>query len=92
MKFSRTPDKHVISFLFITVLPEKENSAPSKRIKWTNDEKKIACDYFKNHIKGKITPKKHECQQLLESQSTIFKNKDWVRIKTFIYNTFRQRK
>ncbi|XP_063931247.1 uncharacterized protein LOC135143317 [Zophobas morio] len=64
---------------------------PCGRVRWTETEKKIVTDYFKLHIQKKITPKKHECDELLAKHADVFVNKDWVRIKTFVYNVFRQK-
>lgn len=71
---------------------QKLDSTTTGRIKWSDKERNLACEYFKEHIKNKITPKKHECEQLLKLRPSSFENKDWIRIKTFIYNTFRLKK
>lgn len=61
------------------------------RIKWSKNEKDIVIRHFKRHISKKIAPKKHECEELLANRKHDFTNKDWVRIKTFVYNTFRDK-
>ncbi|KAI4454940.1 hypothetical protein MML48_9g00011193 [Holotrichia oblita] len=61
------------------------------RVKWTKEEKKIVKDYFSWHIQHKITPKKKECEELLQLYGDELINKDWVRVKTLVYNTFRNK-
>lgn len=54
------------------------------RVRWSAEEKKTVLTYFREHIRRKITPKKHECDELIKSNKHGFLNKDWVRIKTFV--------
>lgn len=61
------------------------------RIPWSNKEKNIVLDFFKHHVENKITPKKHECNQFLLQHGEKLHAKDWVRVKTFVYNSFRQK-
>lgn len=56
---------------------------------WDKDQKKIMQQYFKNHIKKKIAPRKGECLEFKEKYSEKFENKSWLQIKTFIYNSYR---
>lgn len=71
-------------------LPKKHGIKKiSGRMRWSDQEKKIVLHYFKQHLKNKITPKKHECDQLLAQHGHQLFNKDWVKIKTLVYNTFR---
>lgn len=67
----------------------KVSAEISGRIRWTDNEKKIVLDYFKHHVKNKVTPKKHECDDFLEKHGKYLPNKDWVRVKTLVYNKFR---
>nr|CAI5857266.1 unnamed protein product [Callosobruchus analis] len=60
----------------------------SKRVHWTKQQKKIVSSHFKKHIKNKIAPKKEECQKLITEHKDILHNLDWVRVKTFLYNTY----
>ncbi|KAL1516177.1 hypothetical protein ABEB36_000096 [Hypothenemus hampei] len=75
------------------ILPhmQESKSKNSMRIKWSSEEQKIIKHYFRENIKNKITPRKTECQNFLEQYGSQFINKDWVRIKTFVYNTFRNK-
>ncbi|KAJ3659002.1 hypothetical protein Zmor_010712 [Zophobas morio] len=61
------------------------------RVRWSNTEKSIVTKYFSKHIKNKIAPKKHECEELLARHKDTLINKDWLRIKTLVYNTFREK-
>jgi hypothetical protein len=79
-------------FLYLfTETDEIKEKKQSGRVRWSENEKKIVTEYFKNHIRKKITPKKHECDQLLAKHGDVFLHKDWVRIKTFVYNVFREK-
>ncbi|XP_025836251.1 uncharacterized protein LOC112906405 [Agrilus planipennis] len=60
------------------------------RVKWCEKEKKIVLKYFSEHIKKKIPPKKQECEEFLKYYNTDFQNKDWVKIKTYVYNVYRK--
>ncbi|KAK4885629.1 hypothetical protein RN001_001900 [Aquatica leii] len=63
----------------------------SGRIRWTAEEKKIVLEYFSLHLKNKKTPKKHKCDQFFLKHGNSLTNKDWVRVKTFVYNAFRDK-
>lgn len=65
---------------------EKKNVG---RIRWLQKEKEIVLKYFEKHVQNKITPKKHECNQFLVRHGKDLQNKDWVRVKTLVYNTFK---
>lgn len=58
----------------------------SGRARWTSTEKNIVLRYFREHIKNKISPKKHECEAFFTLHKQQMKIKDWVKVKTFIYN------
>lgn len=60
------------------------------RVRWTNEEKVIVRKYFDNHVKKKITPRKYECDEFMKKHGKSVIGKDWVKIKTFVYNCFRQ--
>ncbi|CAH0558692.1 unnamed protein product [Brassicogethes aeneus] len=61
------------------------------RTPWNNEQTMLLKKYFKEHISSKKPPKKQECVQLIEKFPDILHNKDWVKIKTFIYNCYRQK-
>lgn len=68
-----------------------KNNDSRGRIPWSKKEKIIVLRYFEKHVKLKITPKKHECQQFIQQHGDKLQNKDWVRVKTLVYNTFRKK-
>lgn len=70
-----------------------EKSVPKKRtlVAWTDKQKKIVCDFFKNHIKKSIPPKKKECMEIKQKFS-ILDNKDWLKIKVFVQNQYSKKK
>nr|CAI5851328.1 unnamed protein product [Callosobruchus analis] len=59
------------------------------RERWSPKGKKLVVDYFKDHIEKKIVPKKLECLEFIKANRKRFNPKDWVRIKTLVYNTYR---
>lgn len=46
--------------------------------------------YFKNDIKNKKALKKHQCEAFLDKFKGDFKGVGWVKVKTFIFNAYRQ--
>lgn len=62
-----------------------------KRHIWSEHEKQLVLTYFKKHIRSKKAPKKNECLELISKHPNFFKCDDWVRIKTLVYNTYRQK-
>lgn len=67
----------------------KKNKTQRKH--WTEEEKKVVLKYFERNIKIKAAPKKHECLLLVEQNPSLFLPSDWVRIKTFVYNSYRDK-
>lgn len=61
------------------------------RLRWTAAEKKKVLQYFKKHVEKNLAPKKDEVLKFIEKYPT-FKSNDWVRIKTLVYNTYRDKK
>lgn len=47
--------------------------------------------YFKQFIKNKRAPKKQEIEDFKLKENELFANIDWVRIKTFIYNQYKDK-
>lgn len=47
--------------------------------------------YFKRHIQKKIAPKKHEVEKFKTCNKEVFETIDWIKIKTFVYNEYRQK-
>lgn len=69
-------------------ISKPKRSKTRKLVPWTDQQKKLLRDYFKMKIKNKVTPKKPEIMKLKESHPDVFKNKDWVKMKAFIYNEY----
>lgn len=55
-------------------------------VPWTDVQKQVAKDFFKNYIRNKKTPKKTECEELIRKHPDIFSNKNWLKMKVFIQN------
>lgn len=66
------------------------NESKKKRllVRWTVEQKNIVLKFFKDHISHKKPPKKKEIEVLLNKYPTILHNKDWLKIKVFIQNTY----
>nr|CAH7718936.1 unnamed protein product [Callosobruchus chinensis] len=74
-----------------TQTPPNENSASSsskptkskKRIliPWTCHQKKVALEFFKDHIRHKRPPKRDECENLKQKFTDLLANKSWEKIK-----------
>lgn len=47
--------------------------------------------YFKRHIERNIAPKKHEVEEFKTRNNEVFGNINWIKIKTFVYNEYRQK-
>lgn len=56
--------------------------------KWTSEEKHATKNFFKNHIKKKIAPKKNEVMKLVELHPLLFKDRKWDSIKVFVCNQY----
>lgn len=73
----------------------KLNSKPEcitkkrSRGRWSNIQKDLILKYFKSHINKKIVPRKEECVEFLQKHYDLFNPCTWVRIKTLVYNTYR---
>lgn len=57
-------------------------------IPWTEDQKFVVAEFFKNHIKWKKPPIKSECEELKSQYEDLLKNKDWLKIKVFVQNKY----
>lgn len=79
-------------FLYVqTVLPGWGRKKKIKRVRWTEDQKRVMTMFFKDHVKTKTPPKKHEVEVLIGQHKKLFKGKNWVIIKAFVYNCYRKR-
>lgn len=45
--------------------------------------------FFKKHIKQRRTPRKQECEEFKKRHEQLFADKEWDKIKIYVYNTFR---
>ncbi|CAG9827018.1 unnamed protein product [Diabrotica balteata] len=69
-----------------------ENEPLHKKIsreKWTEKNKKLVLTFFATHVINKKAPKKQECMAFINLNLNLFEEKDWIRIKTLVYNTYR---
>ncbi|KAK4871469.1 hypothetical protein RN001_015593 [Aquatica leii] len=57
-------------------------------VKWTENQKRLVCKHFSDHIKNKKPPKKEECEQLIRQHQKLFGNKNWVKIKVYVQNIY----
>lgn len=59
------------------------------RGKWTLEQKKILKTAFRDHIKNKRAPRKEETELFMKKHGDLYKDKSWVTVKAFIYNTYK---
>lgn len=82
------------------VLPEIQEEAPAhetngkkKKIfkrPWTTNEIEITRNFFKDHIRKRIPPKKHEVLKLVEQHPQL-QLREWQVIKVFVCNQFKKK-
>ncbi|XP_015111517.1 uncharacterized protein LOC107037467 [Diachasma alloeum] len=63
----------------------------SGRSAWTPQQIAVVKNHFKQHIKNKKASKKLECEELIKKHPTLLGNKDWVRVKIYVYNSYRDK-
>ncbi|KAJ0172348.1 hypothetical protein K1T71_012321 [Dendrolimus kikuchii] len=61
-------------------------------VPWTTEQKKVVTKFFKFHIKNHQPPKRNECEKLKEEHGDLLENKDWLKIKVFVQNTYSKSK
>lgn len=57
-------------------------------VPWTAQQKSAALKFFREHIKSKKPPKRHECERLKDEYPELLQNKDWLKIKVFVQNVY----
>lgn len=67
---------------------DNSNSKKQKRRQWSDVDKQLVLSFFEKHIQEKKAPKKEECFNFIKKNNS-FSEKDWVKIKTLVYNTYR---
>lgn len=58
-------------------------------IPWTVEQKRLTENFFQNHIKKKIPPRKNEIIELIKKYPEIFHNKPYPTIKVYVYNKYK---
>lgn len=71
--------------------PASKKKKTIQRQSWSTEQSRIVRQFFDKHIKEKIAPKKREVEELKGKYPTLFKNRNWVIIKAFVYNCYRQK-
>ncbi|KAL4704338.1 hypothetical protein ACJJTC_019383 [Scirpophaga incertulas] len=75
-----------------TCLLDTVNATKEKKkrtlVPWTEQQKNIVLKFFNKHIKSKQPPKRHECEKLRNQHPATLHNKDWLKIKVFVQNTY----
>lgn len=61
-------------------------------VPWTENQKKVVLNNFKTHIKASRPPKRAECDELISKHPDLLKNKNWLKIKVFIQNQYKNKK
>lgn len=60
-------------------------------VPWTDEQKKVAYDFFARHIEKKIPAKKQDCLTLKQQHPELLRNKDWLKIKVFVQNAYNKK-
>lgn len=73
-----------------SIQPAVKSVKNSKRqlIPWTEEQKMIVNEYFKQHILEKKPPKRYECETLINNNFKLLENKNWLKIKVYIQNKY----
>lgn len=58
---------------------------------WSQEEKRVTEEFFKNHIKKKTAPKKGEVEKLVKNHPELFKDRNWHSIKVYVYNKYKKK-
>lgn len=61
-------------------------------VPWTEEQKQVVRNYFLTNIERKKPPKRLECEDLKSLYPELLKNKDWLKIKVFIQNLYKNNK
>lgn len=99
-KYMMEVEKHILGADKDTVdeeipLTEDDSNTMKKplnktnRKRWLPREKKMVLNHFRMHVRNKIPPKKNEVLKFIEKHCNNFDVTDWVRIKTVVYNCYR---
>lgn len=75
----------------VSEISSKTMNMKQKRATWSEEEKNLVLNYFTSHIAKKNAPKKDETNNFKKMYPSLFKDKDWVKIKTFVYNQYRKK-
>lgn len=80
---SKTTQLRNITSATESITKKKRNLVPR-----TSQQKNIVTKFFSKNIKNKHPPKRHECDELRNLHPDILHNKDWLKIKVFVHNTY----
>lgn len=69
--------------------PSKKRKTKRELVPWKDEEKRVAEDFFRTHIKQKRTPKKDEVMKLLTMYPHLFSGRNWATIKVYVQNKYR---
>ncbi|GBP81158.1 hypothetical protein EVAR_25084_1 [Eumeta japonica] len=66
-------------------------STKNKRVlvPWTAEQRNVVISHFKTHIRAKKAPKRHEADALKALHPELLHNKDWLKIKVFVQNNYK---
>lgn len=77
-------------FLPVTFLDPMDTKFKHPKIRWTDEQKKITKEYFKNNIRIKKPPTETEIE-IFRKDYPIMENKDWKKIKVFVFNIYNKK-
>ena len=76
---------HINLCFIIYIVAETENASKkrkkTKAKQWNGDEKMIVHEFFAEHIKKGILPKKEECLRFMDCNKNTIQDTQWTTIK-----------
>ncbi|KAL1494246.1 hypothetical protein ABEB36_009871 [Hypothenemus hampei] len=72
-----------------TTTKKLTNTNLPKEKSWTETQKSDIRIYFKKQIKEKVAPRKQQVMEFLQKHPENFKNKNWVQVKSYVYNCYK---
>ncbi|CAG9773450.1 unnamed protein product [Ceutorhynchus assimilis] len=70
---------------------DKITHTKGEKVRFTEDQKERIKIFFREHIRKKIPPKKNEVELFIQENKEKFHNKNWVKIKAFVYNLYKNK-
>lgn len=70
-------------------IPDSSTKSRIIRRRYTEEQKHLMRQFFKDYIKEKKAPKKQVVVAFMEKNKEMFKDSTWIKIKAFVFNCYR---